>query len=212
MKILIVLILSMTAISASAQRRYIDGIQKITFRTGPGTDNKIIRMLETNAKVTLLEEGEKWSKIKDAEGDEGYVLNRFITKQVPFVLQFKWMKSEYDKLKEKNEELTQTITTLKTELKDTKGKLSETETSLQSTQMNFEELKTGSADYIGLKKEYDMTVEKLKSQTRRVKKLEDQVDTYYIKWFLAGGSVLFLGWLIGLISRKKKRYTSSIRL
>ena len=56
-----------------------------------------------------------------------------------------------------------------------------------------------------LKKKYEKTEELLNSQTSKVKELQTKVSTYYIFWFLAGGGVLFLGWLIGLFSRKKKR-------
>lgn len=196
---------------ASAQTRYIDGIQKVTFRTGPGTDNKIIRMIESNEKVTLLESGDTWTKVKDTEGNEGYVLNRFVTKDTPYIYRYQYQKSLVEKLKEKEDKLTQEIKELKTELGKTKTDLSTTKQSLSDTEQNYTQLQEGASDYIGLKKKYDSTVLALKQSTERVKKLEEQVNTHYIKWFLAGGGVLLLGWLIGLISRKKK-YQSSIRL
>ncbi len=209
--ILFICILSVASISAIAQNRYVDGIQKVTFRTGPGTDNKIIKMVETNQKLTLIEEGEKWSKVKDSDGDEGYILNRFLTKDVPATLKYEYQKNQNKKLTEKNDELNATINKLKLELAASQTELTTTKTNLDKTQSNFTELKEGASDYIGLKERYDNTVIELEKQTERVSQLEAQVNTYYIKWFLAGGGVLFLGWLIGLISRKKK-YQSGIRL
>ncbi len=209
--ILFICVLSVASISAIAQNRYVDGIQKVTFRTGPGTDNKIIKMVETNQKLTLIEEGEKWSKVKDSDGDEGYILNRFLTKDVPATLKYEYQKNQNKKLTEKNDELNATINKLKLELAASQTELTTTKTNLDKTQSNFTELKEGASDYIGLKERYDNTVIELEKQTERVSQLEAQVNTYYIKWFLAGGGVLFLGWLIGLISRKKK-YQSGIRL
>ncbi len=209
--ILFICVLSVASISAIAQNRYVDGIQKVTFRTGPGTDNKIIKMVETNQKLTLIEEGEKWSKVKDSDGDEGYILNRFLTKDVPATLKYEYQKNQNKKLTEKNDELNETINKLKQELAASQTELTTTKTKLDKTQSNFTELKEGASDYIGLKERYDNTVIELERQTERVSQLEAQVNTYYIKWFLAGGGVLFLGWLIGLISRKKK-YQSGIRL
>ena len=209
--ILFICVLSVASISAIAQNRYVDGIQKVTFRTGPGTDNKIIKMVETNQKLTLIEEGEKWSKVKDSDGDEGYILNRFLTKDVPATLKYEYQKNQNKKLTEKNDELNETINKLKQELAASQTELTTTKTKLDKTQSNFTELKEGASDYIGLKERYNNTVIELERQTERVSQLEAQVNTYYIKWFLAGGGVLFLGWLIGLISRKKK-YQSGIRL
>lgn len=209
--ILFICVLSVASISAIAQTRYVDGIQKVTFRTGAGTDNKIIKMVETNEKMTLVEEGDTWSKVKDSQGDEGYILNRFLTKDVPATLKYEYQKNKNKKLSEKNDELNQTIDKLKQDLAATQTELTTTKTNLDKTQNNFTELKAGASDYIGLKERYDNTVAELDKQTERVAQLEAQVNTYYIKWFLAGGGVLFLGWLIGLISRKKK-YQSGIRL
>lgn len=208
---LILIFAALVSTNLIAQTRYVDGIQKVTFRTGPGTDNKIIRMIESNEKLTLLESGEKWTKVKDTEGNEGYILNRFVTKETPYIYRYQYQKNLNEKLKEKEANLTQKLKELEEELKTTKTELSTTKDSLQNTEQSFSQLQEGASDYIGLKKKYDSTVLALKQSTERVQELEERVNTYYIKWFLAGGSVLFLGWLIGLISRKKK-YQSSIRL
>ncbi|MAZ49440.1 MAG: hypothetical protein CME65_12845 [Halobacteriovoraceae bacterium] len=197
--------------SAMAQSRYVDGLQKVTFRTGPGTDNKIIRMIETNEKVTLIEAGEKWTKVKDGEGNEGYILNRFVTKETPYIYRYQYQKSLNEKLKDKEKDLSAQVKDLRAELAQIKSELSTTKENLQSTEQNFTQLQEGASDYIGLKKKYDSTVAQLKQAKVRTEKLEEQVNTHYIKWFLAGGSVLFVGWLIGLISRKKK-YSSRIKL
>lgn len=212
MKSILVLTLLVASFSIYAKRNYISGVQKVTFRTGPGTDNKIVKMLETNEKVTLLEAGEKWSKVKDGEGNEGYVLNRFLTNEIPYINRYKWLDGKHKKLKETNENLNQQIAQMKTNITELQGQLNEKSEALNKTSSEFEELKTGSADYIGLKEKYDEAVTDLARQTAKVKALEETVNTHYIKWFMAGAGVLLLGWLIGVISRKKKRYTSSIRL
>lgn len=211
MRIAIILSIFIYSHIILAKAHYISGIQKVTFRTGPGTDNKIIKMLATDEKITTLEVGETWTKVKDSENREGYVLNRFVTEEVPGILKFNHIKKKYDKLKEKksslkseNKLLTQQISKLNNELKTVKATLSTTEES-------FEQLTIGSADYIGLKKKYDQTLKNYEDKKERVVQLESQINMYYIKWFLAGGGVLILGWLIGLISRKKKNY-STLRL
>lgn len=194
-----------------AEVNYISGVQKVTFRTGPGRDNKIIKMVETDSKITVLETGEKWTKVKVDSGEEGYILNRFLTKDVPFKNKYLWIKGKYEKLQETQAGLKDKMTSTNSDLTGIKAELEETKKQLLDVQTKYDELKTGSADYIGLKSKYDSTIQSLTAQTAKVKTLESKISTYYIKWFIAGASVLFLGWLIGLISRKKKNY-SSIRL
>lgn len=206
MKTLLAIVLLLSA-NAYAERNYISGVQKITFRTGPGTDNKIIKMLETHTKVELVEAKETWSKIKDADGNEGYVLNRFLTKDVPYTLRYKWLKSKHDKLQESFDKKKISYNELKTKLAETETKLKEVAETLAKVQAEYTSLKEGSADYIGLKAKYDETVKSLTEQSAKVEKLESSISVYYIKWFLAGSGVLFLGWVIGLFSRKKKSYS-----
>lgn len=193
-----------------AQKNYVMGVQKVTFRVAPGKTEKIIKMLTTDSPVTVVEAGEEWTKVKDAEGNEGYVLNRFLTKDVPFSLRYEWLKKKFDKLEEKNNELNEKLKEMKNELKETKSSLATTEENLNKTSSSFEELKSGSADYLNLKNKYEKTEELLGVQTAKVKELQSKVSTYYIFWFLAGGGVLFLGWIIGLFSRKRKKYGSSL--
>ena len=210
MKFLLIACILLSGSYAFAQKNYIEGIQKVTFRAEAGKTKKIIKMLETESPVTVIEAGEEWTKVKDADGVEGYVLNRFLTKEIPYSLRYKWLKSEFDKLKEKNAELSEKMKEINSELNSTKSTLSTAEENLKQTSSSFEELKTGSADYLNLKNKFDKTEELLNSQTAKVKELQTKVSTYYIFWFLAGGGVLFLGWLIGLFSRKRKKYGSSI--
>lgn len=211
MKKIIILGLYLASLGTFAASNYITGIQKVTFRTGPGTDNKIIRMLETDSKVEVLESGETWTKVKDTQGDEGYVLSRFLNKSTPYKLRFDWLKKKHEKLQARDDERKVKNQELIAELKRLQEELVSLKSNLENTEKSFDELKDGSADYIGLKANYDKTVKKLSEQSKKVKDLESKISIYYIKWFLAGGGVLLLGWIIGLMSRKKKSY-SGLRL
>lgn len=211
MKVLAIALLAVS-FNVFAQNYYITGVQKITFRSGPGTENKIIKMLETDSKVTVLERGEEWSKVRDSEGVEGYVLNRFLDESVPYSLRYKWLKSEYDKLKETHAQSLEAQKQTQSELSNTKNELAQTQKSLEQVNASFEELKAGSANYLQLKEKFDKTTQALDDKRGKVKDLESQLIKHYIYWFLAGAGVLFLGWIIGSISRKKKGYGSSIRL
>jgi SH3 domain protein len=107
----------------------------------------------------------------------------------------------------KNESLNLTKNDLNTQAGTVKKELDEVKEQLASTKKLYDELKLGAANYISLKTKYDSMLSSLGAQTKKVKSLESKISVYYIKWFLAGGGVLFLGWIIGLMSRKKKSYS-----
>jgi SH3 domain protein len=208
-KLIILCVLFLSTV-AFGQRSYVSSLQKVTFRTGPGTDNKIIRMIMSDEKINIVEAGEVWTKITDKSGTEGFVLNRFISKETPSSVKYTWLKSKFDKLEVKNKKMSTILKDMKVELKSSQSSLVNSEASLKEVNGSYEELKVGSAEFLTLKKKYDQAIYKLKLKTDKVKDLESTVNTHYIKWFLAGGGVLLLGWLIGLISRKKKGYNSGI--
>ena len=158
-------------------------------------------MIESEEPVDLIEQVGEWSKVKDSAGEEGYILNRFLTDETPYSLRYKWLKSQMDKLKESSGELS------------TKTKDQETElTRLKVIEQEYNQLKLDSAEYLALKKKYDQALVEAKSANSKIDKLSSQVSTVYIWWFLAGAGVLLLGWILGAIGRKKKSYGNSIKL
>lgn len=52
----------------------------VNFRTGPGTSYSVIRMLNSNTEVTVLEESSGWYKLS-YNGTTGYMSSRYVTKK-----------------------------------------------------------------------------------------------------------------------------------
>ncbi len=48
-------------------------VEGLNMRKGPGTDTVVIKRLPLDSRLTLLEEGEGWYRVRDSEGDEGWV-------------------------------------------------------------------------------------------------------------------------------------------
>lgn len=213
MRSLLIILLLCSSSVVMAKKTYVKGLQRVTFRSGPGTTNKVLKMMESDNAVTVLEVGEQWTKVKTAAGVEGYILNRFLTNDVPYSSKFNWLKSKFDKLKDRHDILKTNHKNLAKDLSEKKDSLTKSQEQLSSTNTSYEELKLGSTNYLQLKKKYETTVAELNAQNIKLKVLESKISTYYIFWFLAGSGVLLLGWIIGLLSRKKKSgYGGGIRL
>ena len=56
-----------------AETVYVSENFEITMRTGPGTDRKIISLVESGKALEILEKGEEWSKVRTINGKEGWV-------------------------------------------------------------------------------------------------------------------------------------------
>ena len=201
MKHIILAVLILFSFNVLAKKNYVSGSQRVTFRTGPSVENKVLKMIESEEAVDVISVEGEWSKVKDSEGREGYILNRFLTSDIPYSVRYKWLNSQMDKLKESSGELATKSAEQEAELQR-----------LAEVEKEYNQLKIDSADFIALRKKYDQAIVDARASEAEIKELSSKVSTIYIKWFLAGAGVLLLGFIMGSIGRKKKAYGSSIKL
>lgn len=180
--------------SALAETVYVKGVMKITMRTGPGVDHKIITMVKSGDSLEIIESNEAWSHVRSSKGRDGWVLSRFVTPEVPVVLLV-------DGLKKKNTELSDLLGRLKTE----NAELSGTRTKLRNLEKSYALLKKESADFLGLEKKYEKATKGFKEQQEHIAALEKTLGNEDIKWFLSGAGVLVAGIFLGMSAKKKKR-------
>lgn len=66
--------------NALAATRYVSDQLSINLRRGPGTEYRITKLLRAGSPIEVLEETEAgWSRVQTADGEEGYVLTRFLS-------------------------------------------------------------------------------------------------------------------------------------
>jgi SH3 domain protein len=61
-----------------AKTMYVTDVLKVTLRTGPSTENKIIKIIESGQRLEVLKPGEQWSLVRLFDGKEGWILNRYL--------------------------------------------------------------------------------------------------------------------------------------
>ncbi len=197
---------------SQAETLYISDFLRITMRTGPGIDHKIIEMIKSGQSVTVLEQGPEWTKILLPTGKEGWVLNRFLTPKPPSGLLLK-------KLEEKHAELSLQITTLIDENKRLRNENQRLDAELKTSSRNlkkvtdsYQKLKSGSAEYLDVKSRYEMMVVQLDQQKKRAQDIEKELESIRfhknIRWFLSGAVVLIIGFLIGFSAIHQRRRSS----
>jgi len=209
-----------------ADTRYVDDQLVITLRQGKSSRHKILRTLKTGTPLEVLEENGSYLKVRTADGLEGFVLLQYISSSTPKAQIITRLEKKNKELQEKiarlgktNDDFKAQIATMQEshtqELHKLTGKSSLTEEALQQikkeqikTAENYSTLLAQSENVIAIAEERDQLLKDKSKLTSAVTSLRTQneklSDNRMIKWFLAGGGVFLLGWIIGKISRKKR--------
>ena len=206
----IYLVLFSTAVSA--ETKYINDTMKITLRTGPANDRKIIALLSIGQEVEVLKPGEEWTQVRLNNGKEGWVVSRFLTNQMPSSIELEILKNKHQALLAQNALLLEENKALKSENSGFSKELAATKKSLESLNESYETLKTGAAEFLDLQSKYKKVSAKLTEQTQKADKYEEDLTKLLwnknIKWFLSGAGVLILGFIIGFSAKRQRRRSS----
>jgi SH3 domain protein len=205
----LVLLVCLFSASVYGETMYVSDILKLTLRTGPSIENKIISVLESGQVMEVIKFGDEWSRVQLPNGKEGWVLSRYLTTRETNNIKLERLEAKHKNLMiqaaellEENDRLQRDNAKLSTELKANNKQLTKIQT-------DYEALKSEAADFLTLKTNYNRATSQLAEQTAKANQLEEQVSSLemnaYIKWFLAGSGVLIIGFLIGFSTKRQRR-------
>ncbi len=215
-----------------AKTGYVSDMLILTLREGPSRTFPVIKKLQSDTPLTIMEEKDLFLKVGLASGETGWVDKRFVVYTLP-------KSTVIEQLKAENKALEEQIAQLKTAQENmapspdsplpqiSEEKLQALELELNNANEKINALETASAQatekYQTLLNDSD-NIKEIVSSNKRLKRenvtlakeiqgLEDQTSylfrTGMIKWFLAGVGVLLLGWILGhSVSLGKKRRNS----
>lgn len=211
---------------APAETRYVGDQLVITLRAGKSSQHKIIKTLKTGTPLEVLDEDDTYLKVRTEDGSVGYVLRQYVSTELPKAQLVAELERRNNSLQKKIDELQTAKSNLETEFKtyqkdfqqkvsSTTAKASDLEKNLEQAQSNerlitdkYNSLLTQSENIVEITAERDQLTQQNKKLQAEVKDLTEKNETLnnnrMIKWFLAGGGVLFFGWIIGKSSRKKR--------
>lgn len=203
----LLLVLGM-ALTAVAETRYVTDQFEVTFRSGPGNEYRILRMISTGQRLELLETAGDWSRVEAPDGLEGWVRTQHLRPEPPArqdlqatTARLRSIEAERDSHREENVRLHQLNQELEQDLRETKVRL-------EQAISDYEELRADSEDFLRIRGEHEALTNQVAEKRERVTELEgrlkDELLSAAIKWFLAGAGVLVLGMFIGYRSKKKR--------
>lgn len=197
------------SVSVRAETMYVSDVLKITLRTGPSADHRVIAMLQSGQEVEVIKSENEWTQVKFAGGKEGWVLSRLLTTDKPKILLLdqtieknKALMSQVSDLINKNGKLIEVNKGLETERTQLKN-------NLQETVRAYEMLQKESSEFLSIQSKYKKSAQELDMQAKKAQELEAEIEKIKsrqnIIWFLIGAGVLLLGFLLGLISKRQRR-------
>ncbi|MCP4369252.1 MAG: TIGR04211 family SH3 domain-containing protein [Deltaproteobacteria bacterium] len=205
--------------TALAETMYVSDVLKLIVREGKGTGEKIITVLQSGQTVEVLQPEDDWALVRFNDGQEGWVLNRYLTGKVTNNIKLKLLKKKHKALVaqsaallEERAKLKEEKIKLKEENKEFKAELDQIQKEAEDLKMSYGTLKTESADFINLKSKYTKTASKLDEYTKKSELLEKELTKLEFKqtvrWLLTGAGVLLLGFIIGFGTKRQRRRTT----
>ncbi len=195
-----------------AESMYVTDQLKLTLRSGPSTEHKILAVVESGQKVEILEPGDDWSLVRNAKGKEGYVLTRYLMSEPTHNVRLEKLQRKHKSLTQQAATLLEENTRFRSENKKLKSAFNKNEKTLQKLRLDYDKLKAGSAEYLELKEKSKTVSRQLAEQTKRADTLDEELRSVetnqYIKWFLAGSGVLLMGFIVGFSARRQRRRPS----
>lgn len=109
----VIALTSLSATSGLAQEAWVvDKEVSLTLRTGAGTQYRIIDNLTTGDVATILAREEGWTKVRTADGKEGWVSAGFLQANPPAQVELERMKRDTEELRRQVAELSGRATDL----------------------------------------------------------------------------------------------------
>lgn len=198
------------SVTASGQSAWVSDEFEVTLRTGPSTNNAIVRMLPSGAQLQVLEQNAEsgYSRVRSTGGAEGWMLTRYLMDE--------------PSAREQLEKLTEQLTSANAEGASTEAQLSAIREQYQSAnrtiqqlqgesarlQSELEQISSKAANTLAIDRQNQELQRKLTEAEIQLNVLEQEKETLSGQgnrnWFITGALVLFGGIVLGLLLPKMK--------
>ncbi len=209
-KIVVLFLLSVSIFTSEAQAatKYVGDHLIITLRSGQGTQHKIIKTITSGTKLKILEELPDigYAHVSLEDGTEGWVRTQYLSDTPAAKDRLAWLQKRYERLKEKAASGSGDLKTLKAEFASLSRDNKQLAKDHKELQDHMARINQVAAKPILLDKENRELKEQnviltnemqLVSQENQI--LKDRSDR---DWFVAGGGVMVIGILLGLLLPK----------
>jgi len=200
--------------TALAKFMYVIPSAEIAVRSGKGNEYRVIEVIINGSRVELLKEDGHWAKVRTSNKKKGWMPKRYLSASPPLKDVVASLQAQRDQLKKKTAEVSE-------QLDKASGARNQYEQDLKACildrdqfRKSYDSLKEDAAGVLNFKKALSETAEELQEIKHKYNIAEQENehlrDNSRIKWFLAGGGILIVGWIIGLITTRGRKRRPSL--
>lgn len=222
-----VVLLLLFASTVSAETLFVVDRVVVSLRKQPVDNALVVGYLKSDQSVELLEDAEKYAKVRTDAGETGFVLRQYLTASEPkstiirelelersqLLAQLQELKDRASRSGSENDKVLQTtnrqLRSVQQELAEARTALSKSEAEVRKLAKDYQFLKESSENIVQILTERDRLLEEKQELLEMSATFEAERDALLkkggIKWFLAGGGVLLVGWMIGKSSGARRR-------
>ena len=203
--ILLLLLACAVAPVAAQTTRYVTDEFEVTMRSGTSTANSIVRMLRSGQAVTVLEDdlASQYSLVETPDGKQGYVLSRFLIDMPAARQQLAELNERYERQQELLAQQQTEIETLKQSLNREKADNTSLKSTLRASEQELARVQDAAQNALTIldqNKELQADLAQLQTEQARLSQENLELrDTTRLDWFVRGGAVSLLAFLIGII-------------
>jgi SH3 domain protein len=212
---------------AVADTQYVSDLLIISIKEGQDPDASVLGYLRSAAAVEVLEETQELMRIQTEDGTQGWVRKKFIVKDKPKAVIIRELEENIALLEEDlktfqegsdSQGLTNTIKENRQQIAALSASLETEKKRSLAFQENLAQVNTKHQALVNKHKNTADSIKELASLREENKALKDKIAAMpppdsnpmlsgNMKWFLIGGGVLLLGFLIGRVVKRGEKRT-----
>lgn len=202
---LFVVFLVLSAQAVAEDVRYVSDNLIITMRSGASGTHKIVRTLQSGTKLVMLETSEdsRYTRIRTDDGTEGWVLSQYLSEDPAAKDLLTAAEQKLDAYKASQSKLNERIKSLNKQLNEIREENTKLQSENKSVKTEIASISKAAARPIAIERENkDLrnTLGKIQKDLQ-IMRAENHVlkDRSNKEWFVAGGGVLLIGIILGII-------------
>lgn len=197
-----------------AETRYVDPTGEAVVRRGQGNQYKIVAVVKEGTAVELLQVDEGYALVRLDNGQEGWILKRYLEVDPPPVELVAQLRGQVGTLQQEKEEMVLRVDELTDALTGTKSEINKLTAERDRIADEYHTLQRDTADVMKIRHDMEATAMENQQLVERIVVLEQENGEMKkdraINWFLAGGGVLLCGILLGKMPGPARRRKSSL--
>ncbi len=204
-KIIVVILLAIGSVAASAETRWVTDEFEVMMRSGKSTKQSIVRQLKSGTALEVLEvdNDSGYSRVRTSSGAEGWVLSRYLRGVPTAGLRLPELERQLRDSEAQRAKINAELTQLKQDKRALEREIGELQSTSSSQQSKLERITRLSADTIQVDQQNTELKKRLAASEQQIERLETENQQLGSRanreWFLIGGAVLVAGLLLGLI-------------